>query len=111
MSLNHEQSEAIYKNILDIVLIGLDAREIEAWQASEIAEYVLGKVEKFESEHEVNVFYEELSSQWPFLELLLQSQKNEDIKKVGEEVSESALTLLKHGKVDDALSLVKSVTN
>ncbi len=111
MALTQEQANGIYNHILDIVLLGLESGGLEAWESSEIAEYVLGKVEKIESESDTYKLYEELSSMWPFLEMLMDEQKADMQEKREGEISEGALTLLQHGKVDDALDLVKTATN
>jgi len=111
MALAQEQANAIYKHILDAVILGLESKEIEAYEASEIAEYVLDKVEKLQSETEVNKLYEDLSDLWPFLDVLMQEQRTENQEKFEGEATEGALALLQHGKVDDALALAKSATN
>lgn len=111
MALTPEQSNAIYKHIIITITEGLDSGELEAWEASEIAEYVLGRVDKLESENDKYKFYEELSALWPFLEVLLEEHAAEMIEKTEGEISEGALALLQHGKVEDALNLVKTATN
>lgn len=110
MVLTQEQSNFIYKHILDVILLGLESGELEAYESSEIAEYVLGKVERLESERDVVGFYKELSELWPFLEVLMDETNKENQEKMEAEAAEGALTLLKHGKVDDALDLVKTAT-
>lgn len=111
MALTPEQSNAIYKHIINTIIEGLDTGELEAWEASEIAEYVLGKVENLDTENDKFKFYEELSGLWPFLEVLLEEHVAEMVEKTEGEISEGALALLKHGKVEDALNLVKTATN
>lgn len=111
MALLSEQVNAIYKHILDSILIGLDSGEIEAYQSSEIAEFILGKVEKLQTDQEAIGLYQQIAELWPFMDTLLEKSQLENLEKVEGEVSEGAVTLLKHGKVDDALKLVKTATN
>ncbi len=111
MALSQEQVNGTYKHILDIILGGLDAGDLEAYEASEIAEFIVGKVEALEGENSVNDFYSQVAELWPFMEALLEEKNAEDQEKMETEKLEGALSLLKHGKVDDALNIVKSQDN
>lgn len=111
MALSTEQVNAIYKHILETILVGLDSKQLEDYQTSEIAEFILGKVEKLQTEQEAVSLYEQIAELWPFMDMLLEKSQIENLEKVEDEVSEGAVTLLKHGKVEDALRLVKTVTN
>lgn len=111
MALLSEQVNAIYKHILDTILLGLDSGELETYQSSEIAEFILGKVEKLQTEQETIGLYQQIAELWPFMDTLLEKSQLENLEKVESEVSEGAVTLLKHGKVEDALRLVKTATN
>jgi len=110
MAFTHEQVNSIYKLMLDTILIGLETEELEAYEVSEIAEFVLGKVDKLDTDHELHDFYSELSDRWPFLEVLNDQKEAETAKQMESAASEDALTLLKQGKIEDALAIAKSAT-
>lgn len=110
MALTQEQIDRTYKKILDEVVVGLEAGDIEAYEASEIAEYVLGKVEEIESEQAISNFYEQIVDLWPAMDNLLSDKRTEDIEKKEQEASEGALALLQQGKIDEALSVAKTAT-
>ncbi len=111
MALTQEQSNAIYKNILSALQGGLETGEIEAYEASEIAAYILDEVEKIDDESKTNDFYTKLSEQWPFLEVLIKQNREDQLETMENEAAEGALSLLKHGKVEDALSVAKAATS
>lgn len=110
MPLSLDKTNEIYQHILDAVIKGLEAKEIEAYEAPEIAEYVLDNVEKLQSELDVHKLYESLAELWPFLDVLMSDQSNENREKIESEATEGALALLQHGKVEEAITLAKSAT-
>lgn len=110
MALAIEYANVIYQRVLDVIIEGLDSKDIEVYEAIEIADYVLDKVEKLQSDTEVNKLYEDLSELWPFLDVLMDKQGAENEERIMGESTEVALALLQHGKVDDALALAKSET-
>lgn len=110
MALSSEQVNAIYKQILEEIANGLDSGELEEYEAAEIAQYCIDKVERLDAEVDKYRFFEELSTLWPYMEVLMEEKKVENIENTEKEVAEGAITLLSHGKVDEALGLVKTVT-
>ncbi len=111
MPLSLDKTNQIYQHILDAVVSGLESKEIEAYEATEIAEYVLDNVERLQSEVEIGVFYKELAELWPFLDVLTSEQATETQEKMVSEATEGALALLQHGKVEEAISMAKAVTD
>lgn len=111
MALSTEQVNSIYKHILDNILLGLESGALEPYQSSEIAGYIVGRVEKLDTEQDASNLYQQIAEEWPFMEVLLDDSKAQNLEKVEDEVSQGAVALLRHGKVEDALKLVKTVTN
>lgn len=111
MPLSLDKTNGIYQHVLDVVVKGLESKEIEAYEATEIAEYVLDNVEKLQSEAEIAGFYKELAELWPFLDVLSEEQSFENQEKIESEATEGALALLQHGKVEEAIAVAKAATN
>lgn len=110
MSLVAEQKELIYKNIVDIILEAIRVKDIESFELSNIAEFSLKRIKELQNENDTHLFYQELAERWPVFELLLEEEQGKISKQTEGEVSEGVLTLLHHGKIDDALSLAKTAT-
>ncbi len=111
MPLSLDKTNEIYQSILDAVVKGLETKEIEAYEATEIAEYVLDNVERLQSEVEIGRFYKELAELWPFLDILTSEQAFENQEKMESEATEGALSLLQHGKVEEAIAITKAATD
>lgn len=107
MPLALDKTNEIYQHILNAVITGLEAKEIEAHEAPEIAEYVLDNVEKLQSEVDIHRLYQDLAELWPFLDVLVSEENSENQEKMEGEATEGALALLQHGKVEEAMALVK----
>lgn len=110
MALSNEQREVVFKRIIDTMLIGIDAGTLEPYELNNISEYVLKRTGELESESQAPLLFEELSDRWPIFSSLLEEEQGKNNEKVESEVSEGAATLLQHGKVDEALALVKTAT-
>ena len=110
MALSHEQKEDIFKKINDVVLMGIDTGALEEYELSDIAAYALKRTGELEGEGEISVFFQELSDRWPIFNSLLDEEEHKAHERVENEVSEGASMLLQHGKVEEALALVKTAT-
>lgn len=111
MTITKEQVDIVYKKILLTLQRGLECGEIEAYEASEIASFIVGKIEQIEEEAKILDFYKSLSEQWPFLEVLIQEDVNKRTEKAEDEAVEGAIALLQHGKIEDALNIAKTATS
>ena len=110
MALSNEQREDVFKKINDIVLMGIDAGALEEYELSDIASYTLKRVGELNGDGDLPIFYQELADKWPIFSSLLDEEDGRAHEMVENEVSEGASMLLQHGKVDEALALVKSAT-
>ena len=110
MALSNEQREVVFKKINDIVLMGIDAGALEEYELSDIASYALKRMGELNGDGELPIFYQELADKWPIFSSLLDEEDGRAHEMVENEVSEGASMLLQHGKVDEALALVKTAT-
>lgn len=110
MALQEDEKNGVLKKIIDTMLVGIDADELETYELSEICQYSLQRVDQMDSINEARSLYIELSERWPIFALILDEEENKEHKRGEEELSQSAATLIQHGKIDDALSLVKKAT-
>ncbi len=110
MALSHEQKEILFKKILDVMQMGAEAGALEQYELNDISEYSLKRANELNSEGEIRMFYEELSDRWPVFGILLEEEDSRVKERAEEEATEGAATLLQHGKIDEALALVKSAT-
>jgi len=111
MALTGEDKDIIYKKIIDIIINALEVNDIEEHEAERIAQFTLDGMSNIVSESQLGDFYDDLSSRWEIFTPLLKEIEGSRREKVENEMSEGALTLLEHGRIDDALKLAKTATN
>ncbi len=106
-----KQIEQAEKDIVECVVLSLENGNIKEEDLPEIGQFVLDKIDLLKTHEELSAFLMELSSKWPIFLNIAKIEKGELQERAESETADSVLTLLKHGKIDDALSLAKSETN
>ena len=97
-------------DILECVAVGIERGILKEEDLPKIAEFVLSKIDLIKNEYQLEAFLPELSAKWPIFSTIEKVEKADTVAEQDEEAANSALILLKHGKIDKALSLVKNIT-
>jgi len=110
MDFTQEHKDAIERKILEILANALDAGQIENEEAPDVARFVLDRIDKVTNQKELIEFLGELNEKWPVFSTLKEQGEGEIQDSVNEEVADGVELLIKHGKLEKALALVKSIT-
>ena len=97
-------------DILEVVASGIEKGILKEEELPIIAEFVLNKIDNIKNHYELDPFLTELSSRWPIFSNINKIQEGEVREMEDKEEAQGVLTLLKHGKIDQALSLAKHAT-
>lgn len=100
----------VLNDTLDVIIANLEKNAISEAEITPIADFVLAKIDSVNNETDVATFLSELSSRWPIFGNIASIQQGENQEKVEGEVAQGVLSLAQSGKIDEALSLAKSVT-
>lgn len=110
MNFTAEHKREVEQGIVEAVINGLEKGTLLPDDARASAKFILQRVHDISTEEQLRGFLEELSSQWPIFANLytieqgeLQEEKEKEAAKKVEELTES-------GKIDEALTLAKSLT-
>lgn len=97
-------------DILDVVIENLEKNVISEDEIIPIADFVLGKIDSVNNEIDKAAFLSELSSKWSIFRNITLVQSAENRERVEGEVASGVLHLAQSGKISEALSLAKSIT-
>lgn len=106
-----EKKTELEQRIVDVVLQEIEKETINLNQAKEVTSFWLAKSGDLTTEEELLRFVEEFTLKWPIfskINLVEQGkvQASEDLKKV-----EDVTSLVKNGKIEEALGLAKATNN
>ena len=110
MDFTQDHKEKIERSIVDIIANALDAGQITTEETSAVADFVLDRIDKVTNRQELIEFLGALREKWPVFSTLEEQGEGELQDIVDEEVADGVELLIKHGKLEKALALVKSIT-
>lgn len=106
-----EHKNEIEKKIVEAIVTGLESNKILENQLSEIADFVLERIDALKTHEELVVFLSDLAARWPIFENIALTEKGEAKDKAEDRIASEALKLAQSGKIDDAIDLAKTMTN
>lgn len=110
MQLTSERKDEILQKIVDRILTGLENGNLTEEELKPIADFVLGRIDEFQTEDELIPFLLELAQKWSVFSNIHIQEKGEIIANKETQASQDVLDLAKSGKLDEALNLAKRVT-
>lgn len=111
MDVTDEQRKELEKNIVESVIRALEKNELSQDQLSPIGSFVLERIDSITDNNALVAFLSDLSSRWPIFKdiAVVHEGKIRDVKE--DKTVKDVLTLAQNGKIDDAISLAKTMTN
>ncbi|OGH12343.1 MAG: hypothetical protein A2776_02525 [Candidatus Levybacteria bacterium RIFCSPHIGHO2_01_FULL_40_10] len=100
----------IEKEVVERVATGIEKGDLKEEDLPLIGRFVLEKLDLARNQGELVSFLSELSARWPIFLTIEKIEEGSLTIAEESEVANGVLTLLKHGKIDDALSLAKNQT-
>jgi hypothetical protein len=89
----------------------LEKGNINTEELREISVFTLENLKKITNKLDLTKFLEQIKNRWPFFSDIHEIGSGDYKEDVEEEVLDGVLTLAKHGKIDEAVKLAKSVTS
>lgn len=81
--LSEEEKTAIYNQLAELLIVGLEKADIEEASASESAKYILEQLKLLATKAELLGFLEKLAAQWDiYKEAYAQAKKQEIMQKI-----------------------------
>lgn len=111
MEFTEEHKNRIERAIVETVISALENGNLAESELSQIANFVLEKIDQIKTHDELVIFLSDLSSRWPIFTNLETLEKGEIEEKVEDEVAEGVLTLAQSGKIEEAVNLAKTITD
>lgn len=102
--------DKIQVDILEDIASGLEQGILKEEELPSIADFVLSKIDNIKNHYELDTFLTGLSSKWPIFSNINKIQQGEVREAEDKEETQGILTLLKHGKIEQALNLAKHAT-
>lgn len=109
--MDENQKKQLEDEIVRTMIQALNNKSITDEQMSIISTLVLDKIDEVHNELELKEFLSDLAARWHIFKPLLVLRFRDMQEKVEDEVAEGVLLLAKHGKIEDAIKLAKSVTS
>jgi len=111
MDVTPEHKNEIEKKIVEAIVAGLENKNLLESQLSEIADFVLQRMDAVKNQDELLAFLADLSSKWPVFNNIKLTEEGEAKNEAEKDVAKGVLDLAKNGKIDDAIGLAKTMTN
>jgi len=111
MDVTQEHKEEIQKKIVEAIIAGLENKKLLEIQLSEIADFVLQRMDAVKNQDELLAFLADLSSKWSVFNNIKLTEEGEVKNEAENKVTKDVLDLAKNGKIDDAIGLAKTMTN
>lgn len=110
MDISDERRKEIEKKLVETIIQALENDILTADEMPTISSYILDNMPKVKTQDELLQFLRDLSAKWAFFSNLLVIESGE-VQLAAEQVTtQNVVDLAKSGKLDEALSLAKSVT-
>lgn len=106
---NHKKE--IETQIVETMISALENEKITESESSEIAAFVLDRIDAVTTTQEMTTFLQDLAAKWEIFGSLLFLEQADLKERVEDEVAAGVLLLAEHGKLDDAIRLARSATN
>ncbi len=110
MDFDETQKTAIEKQVVDVIILSLENNTISESELPAIAQFVLDELGKVENNDQLLVFLSELSIKWPGFKNIEVVEKGKLSDQVEDKAVQDMLQLAKSGKIDEAISLAKTIT-
>lgn len=110
MDFDTDHKKRIEAKIVELIAEGLEKGNLKEEDSKEIADFVLGRIDLIKNHLELETFLSELSLKWQVFKVLENIEKSESREKAEAEAAEGVLILAKHGKINEALHLAKTMT-
>lgn len=111
MDFTQEHKNEIERKIVEAIIAGLENKSLLESQLSEIADFVLQRIDAVKNQDELLAFLADLSSKWSIFNNVKLTEEGEVKAEAENEVAKGVLDLAKSGKIDDAIDLAKTMTN
>lgn len=106
-----QHKKDIENKIVDRLISALNIDKITELDSSNIAKFVLERIDTIKNEGEMIQFLQQLADSWNIFIPIITMEEHESKRRIENEVAEGVLLLAQHGKVENAIKLAKSVTN
>jgi len=100
----------IERKILKEIINALENDKVTEAGLPDIADFVITHIDPVQNHEQMIKFLDELSQKWPFFEGLEQIERGEVTEAHEDKIEQDVLNLAKSGKVTEAISLAKTVT-
>lgn len=111
MDITQDHKNEIEKKIVETIALSLENNTLQQNELSDIASFVLDRMDQVKNHEELILFLSELSSKWPIFGQIEAIEKGEVKEQKEEQAFQNVLDLAKSGKIDEAVNLAKEATN
>jgi hypothetical protein len=101
----------IEKQIVDIAISQFEQNKLTNEDLITIADFTVEGLKNVSSQGDLNGFLTSLANRWSFFTNIATIEEGASKTAVENEVYNGVLALAKHGKIDEAVKLAKTVTN
>ena len=109
MDLDSNHKEELIKRLTRNLLDAMEKNEIGEDDLPAVADFILEKVDKAQNHAELIALLDELSAKWTFFDNIEQLERGEVKESAENNAEKDVLSLVKGGKVEEAIKLSKSV--
>jgi len=110
MDVTADHKIEIERKILKEIINALENDKVTEAGLPDIADFVITHIDPVQNHEQMIKFLDELSQKWPFFEGLEQIERGEVTEAHEDKIEQDVLNLAKSGKVTEAISLAKTVT-
>lgn len=111
MDFTEERKKNLENNLVETMLAGLDREEITQEDLPVIATFILDRIDTITSQDDLMQFLRDIAAQWQIFSRILVLESGELKEQKEGQVAQGVLSLAKVGKIEEAISLAKTMTN
>ncbi len=102
--------EKVDRRLLESLITAIEADKINDEELPVLANFVLEKIDSTKNHEQLIKGLEELSAKWPIFDNIEELERGEVQEAKEDKVEQDVLNLAKNGRVEEAISLAKTMT-
>lgn len=111
MELTPEHKKDVEIKLVEIVADALEHGKLSSDEATQASQFILDRIDEVNTQEELLIFLEELSSLWDVFGHLFVTEQGKIKEKQEDVTAREVETLVEKGNIDEALSVAKKATD
>lgn len=110
MQLVPEKKKEIEQMLVETIITSLEEKKLTADEYRQVSSFILDNMKNITTQEQLAQFLNDLSAKWQIFSKIMTLYAGEEKEAKEEEATQNVVELAKSGKIEDAITLAKTVT-